>query len=614
MDNLDNLDALGLRFGTDKASDKHGFLRLYERRLAHLKAKGQFLVFMEIGVYRGESLAMWSEYFPQATIIGLDISPECKRYEGGNKRVRIGDQSDTSFLDAVLDEFGVPHVILDDGSHRWAHQIATMRHLFPKLGAGGIYIVEDIDTSFPGYLVHGHDYARGAHVSAYDYIAKLTRLVTGGGLAINEEFDEFCRAHAPSIESIEFASQTVLIGKKTARSIARRYEHQLVYEGLEALSLPSARATVFSAWHGHVAFAHWIVWALKPRVVVELGTHYGVSYAAFCAAVRHFRVGAKCFAIDTWEGDEHSGAYTNEVYESVLRFNTRSFADFSSLLRMRFDEALVHFEDGSVDLLHIDGLHTYEAVRHDFETWMPKLSNRAVVLFHDTCVMHSGFGVYRLWDELSRKFPHFAFEHSAGLGVLVVGRDLPENILDLCSLSDREQKIVRQRFEEFSVSARDTGRDQTLHGLSDTKGVNIALNCAAFQSSFYVTPAPTPQGAVNGIKTGTFGFHTWVEDRPWWKVDLGEQRTFDAVRIFNRLDLYCAARAASLEIEVSNDDARWSVIYLHDGSSFGGIDEDPLFVEVPGTKARFVKISLRSRNFLHLDEVEIIKYQEEDLT
>lgn len=214
MDNLGDLDALGLRCGTDKASDRHGFLRLYERRLAHLRAKGRGLVFLEIGVYRGESLAMWSEYFPLATIVGLDINPDCKKFEGANKQVRIGDQSDASFLDAVLSEFGVPHVILDDGSHLWGHQIATMRHLFPKLRTGGIYIVEDIDTSFPGYLAHGHDYARGAPVSAYDYIAKLARLVTGGGHAINEEFDEFCRSQAPSIESIECASQTVLITKK----------------------------------------------------------------------------------------------------------------------------------------------------------------------------------------------------------------------------------------------------------------------------------------------------------------------------------------------------------------------------------------------------------------
>jgi glycosyltransferase involved in cell wall biosynthesis/SAM-dependent methyltransferase len=202
-----------------------------------------------------------------------------------------------------------------------------------------------------------------------------------------------------------------------------------------------------SAWWEHVPFAYWLVCAVAPRIFVELGTHTGVSYAAFCEAVNRAGLGTRCYAVDTWQGDPHAGFYGPEILNDLRSFHDEHFAAFSTLLEFTFDEALAHFEDQSIDLLHIDGVHTYEGVRHDFESWLPKLSDRAVVLFHDINVHRDDFGVWRLWAELREKFPTFDFVHGYGLGVLAVGKDIKAPVAALCELADPTAiALIRTRF------------------------------------------------------------------------------------------------------------------------------------------------------------------------
>jgi glycosyltransferase involved in cell wall biosynthesis len=194
---------------------------------------------------------------------------------------------------------------------------------------------------------------------------------------------------------------------------------------------PLDYAPPHSAWLEHAPFAFWLIETLRPRFLVELGTHSGLSYFAFCQAVQRLQLDTRCYAVDTWKGDEHAGFYGEEVFRGVRNHNDQRYSAFSTLIRSTFDEASHHFRKQSIDLLHIDGRHFYDDVKHDFETWQPKLSNRAVVIFHDTNVRERDFGVFALWRELCQERPHFEFFHGHGLGILGIGNDLSDKILAL---------------------------------------------------------------------------------------------------------------------------------------------------------------------------------------
>jgi hypothetical protein len=169
-------------------------------------------------------------------------------------------------------------------------------------------------------------------------------------------------------------------------------------------------------------FAYWLMGEIRPKVFVELGTHTGNSYFSFCQAVQDKGLNTRCYAVDTWEGDLQAGLYGKEVYEMVNQQNKTHYKKFSALYRMTFNKALNRFENRSVDLLHIDGFHTYEAVRHDFESWLPKLTPGALVLFHDIKITHGDFGVWKIWKEIKKKYPRWLeLKHSAGLGILQIG-------------------------------------------------------------------------------------------------------------------------------------------------------------------------------------------------
>lgn len=212
--NVDSLNEIGIKFDTDKHSELHDFLTLYERRFNYLRNLD--IVFFEIGVLRGGSIKMWREYFPLAKIVGIDMDNDCSKLQTSDITIRIGNASDPIFLEKLISEFSSPTIVIDDGSHRWDHQITTFKYLFPLLKPGGLYIIEDIDTSFELHLQKA-PFKGGSSISAFDYIYKLSRAVCAErALGSERPYDDFIELYAPWVGTIELGRRMVIISKKIA--------------------------------------------------------------------------------------------------------------------------------------------------------------------------------------------------------------------------------------------------------------------------------------------------------------------------------------------------------------------------------------------------------------
>ncbi|MDX2043390.1 MAG: glycoside hydrolase family 99-like domain-containing protein [Acidobacteriota bacterium] len=212
------------------------------------------------------------------------------------------------------------------------------------------------------------------------------------------------------------------------------------------------RLTRHSFWQEHIPFGMFLVQLLEPRLLVELGTHYGDSYCAFCQTVKELELATRCYAVDTWQGDVHIGEYSSAVLDELREHHDPLYGGFSNLVQNDFETARAGFAEGSIDLLHIDGTHTYEAVKSDFDGWLPKMSTRGVVLFHDTNVLDRKFGVRRFFDEIKNNYPHLEFLHGYGLGVLAVGSEQPAAFHSLLEANGRELAAIRRIF--FALGQR----------------------------------------------------------------------------------------------------------------------------------------------------------------
>lgn len=145
-----SLDDLGRRFKTDKSSLEHNYLVSYQEFIPF--SRGDSFVFIEIGVFRGASARMWAEWFFAATVVGIDLRPPKLKQVPKNLKLISSDATKSRTLQKLQNNFASPKVILDDGSHQWAHQRESLKLFWPWLSSGGVYIIEDLHSSSePGF-------------------------------------------------------------------------------------------------------------------------------------------------------------------------------------------------------------------------------------------------------------------------------------------------------------------------------------------------------------------------------------------------------------------------------------------------------------------------------
>lgn len=168
---------------------------------------GTNVAMLEIGVWNGGSLSMWRKFFgPDANLFGIDVNPECSRFDGQSASVRIGSQDDPKFLRGIVKEMGKLDVVLDDGSHIASHQRASYEALFPLLSEGGLYIIEDLHGAYYPHMEGGWRRAGSAIEFLKDKIDDMHRHYIEPGRNNSESL--------PPIESIQFFDSIAVVRKR----------------------------------------------------------------------------------------------------------------------------------------------------------------------------------------------------------------------------------------------------------------------------------------------------------------------------------------------------------------------------------------------------------------
>ena len=201
-------------------------------------------------------------------------------------------------------------------------------------------------------------------------------------------------------------------------------------------------------WGGHIPFMFSLARLIRPRRFVELGTLRGTSFFAFVQAVRDAGFESEAIAISGWAVEPARAAEFQNVFEN-FRFIARKFPEQVATLRMSFEQASRRFDQGSIDLLHLDGFCKFDDISLEFERWRSKLTDRGVVMVHDIAAHGADFGVWRFWNELKARFPTIEFGHAQGLGVACIGAQVPAGLRTLCEAVSEDADLGTLLQEHF---------------------------------------------------------------------------------------------------------------------------------------------------------------------
>lgn len=219
-----SLDSLGLEYGTDKSSISHAYTKIYEKYFSPLKEKP--LRFLEIGFFQGNSAHMWEKYFSDAQLFFIDIDPLTRNFFQNFARAKLSivNQENPNELSNFIREVGGDFdIIIDDGGHTMNQQIISFKVLFPFLKSGGIYVIEDLHTSYtyiPDYERFHYNNTQGQ--TAVEFLQSLIHSINNVGARNGcadfskcpESLYSLLSKHEKEIESLHFYCSLCFIFKR----------------------------------------------------------------------------------------------------------------------------------------------------------------------------------------------------------------------------------------------------------------------------------------------------------------------------------------------------------------------------------------------------------------
>src|SRR5262245_44101694 len=227
----------------------------------------------------------------------------------------------------------------------------------------------------------------------------------------------------------------------------------------------------------HIPFVMTLIDLLRPRVIVDVNATDAVFYGAFCEAVRQLQLDTRCFFVKTGASEDYAQANA-AVLDRFKQAQYNLYREFSEMLAADQVEGVL--QDARIDLLHI-GIGPFSAnVSDDFESWLPRLSDRGVLVLDETNSVELSDRL-RFWQKIKASAPHFEFAHEFGLGAAALGKEVPDRFRDLTEAREPEASLIREFYcrqgnalalqinhtDSTDREAEMKGKDQTIQSLTD---------------------------------------------------------------------------------------------------------------------------------------------------
>lgn len=182
------------------------YFDVYDRHFSRFRGKD--IIILEVGVSQGGSLQMWKDYFgPKAKIFGIDVNPKCKELEEENIKIFIGSQSDRKFLNEVKKSIPKVDILIDDGGHTMEQQIVTYEEMFDQVKDNGVYLCEDLHTSY--WLKWG-----GGHQRSGTFIEYSKNFIDQLNAHHSEQKKFKVNKFTESVDSIHYYDSILVLEKK----------------------------------------------------------------------------------------------------------------------------------------------------------------------------------------------------------------------------------------------------------------------------------------------------------------------------------------------------------------------------------------------------------------